>query len=250
MIYFISFGDTLNYNKNKNRICSQADAFKLFDKIIWYNETDLDKTFFEKHKDFFENNKRGFGYWLWKPQIVKQTLNMMNDNDILVYADSGCSLFPTGIDRLKQYIDYVNKYEVGNLSFQLNEFCTEKKFNKGKLINKYNYISDKTLVLEHGNKDNIINQQLMATAFIIRKCDFTINLVEKWLEECEIYNNIDDSKIDSNNYDEFIDHRHDQAIFSLIRKSLGTIIIQDDTYIAYPNWYQRLDIPVHATRIK
>lgn len=250
MIYFISFGDSINYNKNKERICSEAASFQFFDKIIWYDQNDLDSSFLEKHKNFLYNNKRGFGYWLWKPQIVKQTLNLMNDNDILVYADSGCSLFPSGLERLKQYINYVNKYEVGNLSFQLNEYCTEKKFNKGKLINKYNSISEKTIALEQCNKENILNQQLMATVFILRKCDFTIKLVDKWLEECEIYDNINDSKIDSYNYEEFIDHRHDQAIFSLVRKSFGTIIIQDDTYLAYPNWYSRMDIPIHATRIK
>jgi len=249
MIYFISFGDSLNYSKNKERICTQAKSFNLFDNIIWYDESMLDDVFLKKHQKFITTNKRGFGYWLWKPQIIKQTLNQMNNNDILIYADSGCSLFSTGIERLKQYIDYVNKYEVGNLSFQLNDFCTEKKFNKRKLIDKYNYVSDKTIVLEQANKDNVSNQQLMATVFILRKCDFTTQLVDKWLEECEIYSNIDDSNTDDN-YKEFIDHRHDQAIFSLVRKSMGTIIIQDDTYLGYPNWYSRMDIPIHATRIK
>ena len=38
------------------------------------------------------NIKRGGGLWSWKPDVVYTTLNKMNENDILVYCDSGCVL--------------------------------------------------------------------------------------------------------------------------------------------------------------
>ncbi len=30
--------------------------------------------FWKKHGTFIESNPRGYGYWLWKPFIIKETL--------------------------------------------------------------------------------------------------------------------------------------------------------------------------------
>ena len=32
----------------------------------------IDKLFWENHGKIIENNSRGYGYWLWKPYIVKK----------------------------------------------------------------------------------------------------------------------------------------------------------------------------------
>ena len=49
---------------------------------------------------------------------------------------------------------------------------------------------------------------------------------------------------------EFIDHRHDQSLFSLLRKKYGTILIPDETW--YPDFRnpQVLNYPILATRIR
>ena len=46
----------------------------------------------------------------------------------------------------------------------------------------------------------------------------------------------------------FIDHRHDQSLFSLLRKKYGTISIPDETYSE--NWSDSniKNKPIHATR--
>ena len=48
--------------------------------------------FWNNHSEFILANKRGYGYWLWKPYLIMKTLEQMNDNDILVYADCGCEI--------------------------------------------------------------------------------------------------------------------------------------------------------------
>ena len=49
---------------------------------------------------------RGGGYWIWKSHIIKK-INEINDNDILIYLDAGCSInkfvnlyLPPGIDNI------------------------------------------------------------------------------------------------------------------------------------------------------
>ena len=37
-------------------------------------------------------NPRGSGYWIWKSQIILQTLEKMEKNDMLIYIDSGSTL--------------------------------------------------------------------------------------------------------------------------------------------------------------
>ena len=46
-----------------------------------------------------------------------------------------------------------------------------------------------------------------------------INLLEKWLEISYLSNLIDDSPSIETNHDKFVDHRHDQSIFSILCKS-------------------------------
>ena len=71
-----------------------------------------DKEFWKKNGDFIEKNKRGYGYWLWKSYIIKKTMDMMKDGDILLYLDSGCEInilhhtLPNR-DNLSTFIEYV-----------------------------------------------------------------------------------------------------------------------------------------------
>lgn len=53
----------------------------------------------------------------------------MNENDILVYAVSGCELNINGLPRLIEYFNVVNANECGLLSFQMGNIL-EKTWTK------------------------------------------------------------------------------------------------------------------------
>lgn len=92
---FITFGaGGDNYIEAGNRLIEQAKSLELFDKITLYKDADLkaDTEFWEKHGDFIEKNKRGYGYWIWKPYLIKKSMDSMKDGDILLYADCGCEI--------------------------------------------------------------------------------------------------------------------------------------------------------------
>ena len=216
-IIFISFGGPSDkYHDALTRICNQAKSAKIFDKVIGYTETDLqnDTEFWDKHKGFIESNVKGYGYWIWKSYINYKTIAMVDDDDIIVYADCGCELQINNIDRLKFYIDVVKNNDVGILVF--NGFFLEEKYTK----------MDTILNLYCGNYDISNSNQIVATAFVYRKCNNTENIMSLWYRKSCIYHLINDTASISQNSLIFKDHRHDQSVFSLIVKGEGCLTLE------------------------
>jgi hypothetical protein len=232
---FLTFGGPdANYHNAVKRVCAQTRELNVFDEIIGVTDIDLinDKKFYSRHRKFLEKNKRGYGYWLWKSYIVKKQLEKMNENDVLVYADAGCVMNVNGKKRLYEYFDMVNNSEYGMLSFQMD--MPEKSWTKMDIFKHL----DAYELLETG--------QLIATTFVIRKCEHTMKLVNKWYNTCNDYDLINDSPSKSKNDATFKENRHDQSVWSVIRKKYGSIIINDETY--FVNWNDGINNPILAMR--
>jgi hypothetical protein len=75
-INIVSFGSHDNYIDAANRISNQAKKLNIFDTINIYTGDDLkkDNDFWDKHGTFIENNKIGYGYWIWKPYLIYKTI--------------------------------------------------------------------------------------------------------------------------------------------------------------------------------
>jgi len=61
------------------------------DAVIMYGPRDLDEDF-RRENEAILSQKRGAGYWLWKPYIILKTLQQVPENDIVFYYDAGWSL--------------------------------------------------------------------------------------------------------------------------------------------------------------
>ncbi len=237
--YFISFGTTHNYSNSLNRIKQEALALNFYDKVIVYTENDFDQDYLEKHSTFMKKNK-GYGFWMWKSYFVKKTMEIMNEGDILVFADCGCHLVNNhiAINRLESYIRLCNSLDSGNLSFQM---CfPEKSYTKMDVFEKLGELNEK--MMESG--------QLVGGIFILKKCQNTINLINEYYELCQNYNLIDDSESKILNDPTFIVHRHDQSVFSILRKKRGTIIVPDETWFNNFMSPEAQSKPMLATRIR
>ena len=70
--------------------------------IFGVSEQDLSPEFRLRFKDYLTPEHRGFGYYAWKPQIVLQTLELLQDGDKVHWIDSGCHLNPAGSQRLQE----------------------------------------------------------------------------------------------------------------------------------------------------
>lgn len=228
-IICISFGNELFYG-SLDRLKNNVLDFP-FTTSRFYRDTDLKKIpeFWEKHSSFIENNNRGYGYWLWKSFLTLYTLREMNDNDILFYMDAGCSLNKNGISRFNDYIKKVKECQSGIVSFRMHH--KQKTYTKMDVLDLFDS--------SNGDKG-----QIQATCYFIRKCDKTMKIVQEWYDMCCNYHLLDDSPSIIPNDGSFIDHRHDQSIWSLIRYKYSAELYEDETYPSHP------DYPIFASRLR
>ena len=234
---FITFGSHDNYIDAGKRLIRQSITLNLFTESILYTPEYLKTTeFWEMHKDFV--NKRGYGYWLWKPYLVRYTIeNLMKEDDTLVYADSGCTLNKHGRSRLMDYISIVTESDFGILSFRMDHRL-EKEWTKMDIFDHFD-----------ANYSHFLNTgQMIATTFILRKCYHTQNIIDLWYETSCNYYLLNDSPSRLTNDPSFEENRHDQSIFSVIRKIYGSENIPDETY--YEDWNQGYHKPILTTRHK
>ena len=204
-INFITFGSHNNYIDAGKRLLKQASELNLFTQTILYTPDDLKKNidFWDTHNNFINNNKRGYGYMLWKPFLIKKTMENMNEGDILLYLDCGCELDYQKKNNLINIFDIV---KTNKLLYTITHI--EKDWNKMDLIINLDM-----------NKENDLNtQQRQTGAICFLVCAETINLVNEWYKIGSEYHNIDDSPSILKNLKGFCEHRHDQSIFSLLSK--------------------------------
>jgi hypothetical protein len=211
-IHLVSFADGVFKNRAKGFI-NEAEKMDVFNSINVFTFDDLDVNYKNNHREFIYSNPRGFGYWIWKPQIVLQQLELIQENDILVYMDVGFELNHTGRYRFLEYVQLTLAHKYKMLSFSNTH--TEYRWNK----------MDLALRLEiQANSSLLFTSQLAAGFFMFQKNLQNIDLLSQWagLAVADNYHYSDDSASLVANHPMFIEHRHDASIFSLLRKLRGT----------------------------
>jgi hypothetical protein len=215
----------------------------VYDSIVGACEDDLCAEFREHFMDRLLKHTRGFGYMCWKPQIVLQILEEMAWDDTLHWLDAGCHLNPRGRWRLKEYFSLVDAAPSGVLGFQnvppgppldsdSREFPdhSDRRWTKGDLLDRLG-VRDRPDILE--------SQNIGTTTFLIRKCPQSLKFVREWLAiPWESFSFIDDTPSVAPNLADFVEHRHDQSIFSLLGKLYGI-----DTISVFECWYPSITDP-------
>jgi hypothetical protein len=212
---------------NTDRIVGQAKDFNFFDEIKSKNEDDIPK-FIKKHKKFINNNKQGYGFWIWKPKIILDELKKINENDILIYCDAGMYLNINGKKRLLEYLNILKNKNVDILTFSTNDAYKAQYYVKNDAImNYYPQFNDE------------LNCYCYAGLQIIKKTNKSINLINDWLILCENYHFIDRSPSS-----QFTDLPHytgndcDNGLFNLCLakyKNINYSIYPDETNIYINN---------------
>lgn len=197
LINYTNRGEEIQRKKIKELALSTGN----FTSVIEYNPEDIDNDFYIKNKQILDTS-RGGGLWLWKPYFILKTLKTMNLNDILFYLDCDMNL----IGSIDKYIDYMNG---SIMAFQLEDIRLEKQYTKMDLFIKLGC---------QDNKEITDTAQLDASHILFKKNDDVIKFIEQWLEISQNYHLISDEPSIEKNFTEFIEHRHDQSIFSCLSK--------------------------------
>jgi hypothetical protein len=252
-ISFITYGNDA-FKQSKERIVNEAKDTGCFNgQIKAYGPDDLSKEFLEKVASVI-SMPRGGGYWIWKPYVIYDMLNQLNDNDILVYADSGCTLQKSAINRFNEYINMISPetpYCV--LGMRLRAHNRDGSLKNISLKQKI-WTTNKIFEYFHINSDSDIanKEQIHATVIICRKSPESLAIFKKWLnvaeEKPDLFTDEYNSESKRKN-PHFSDNRHDQSIYSIILQippyNKSAKIINDETFDLKPE-----DMFIRATRIR
>ena len=214
-IYLCSFANLYLLPALK-RFYKQAFDMNVFEDIFLYEELTLGKDFKSRFDDKLNYSVRGFGYWCWKPYIILESLKRIEYNDILFYVDIGCHFKKEYSDRMKNYIEMAEKYDI--VVFE-GIGLLDKYWTKADLFKYFNVLD---------NKEITDTNTRFATAIIMKKTDKNIRLVNDWLKVFYTdFSLADDTPSEIKNLDGFIEHRHDQSIFSILSKLYNAKVIDD-----------------------
>jgi len=235
-IHLITYGN-INFNISKKKIVKEAKESAIFDTVKAYAPNDLPQSFRKKFEHILKEPRLG-GYCIWKPCIIRERLKKIQEGDFLVYVDAGCTLNKKGGKRFDEYLEMLNKSKYGILSFSLR--FKEKEWTTKEIFNYFNV---------ELNSEIAESVQLVGGILIMKKNSHLIKIIDLW------YNTLIDNPLlftdayNENQIPEFKENRHDQSVFSIIRKIHGTIIINEiETYFTPFGSEQSLAFPIWATR--
>lgn len=233
-VHLITYGNK-HYTKSKNRLVNEALNTGWFETVIGYEENDLDEDFKCEFKDILKH-ERGAGYWIWKVYFILKRLSEINKDDILVYLDAGCTIHRLGKKRFDDYIEMLN--DDCMISFQMSEY-KEKHYTTKEIFEHFG-VSDVASITESG--------QYLGGIRIMKNNEETLRILQ--LE----YDTYKENKLLVTDYyndkqeDYFIDNRHEQSIFSVIRKMNKTVVLEDETK-QFPLKIRK-NYPFYAKRIQ
>lgn len=225
----------------RRRICRQATELDFYSGVIGASEAQLDPDFRRRYQSILRPDCKGFGYYIWKPRIVKQVLASLQDGDILHYLDAGSHLNPLGLWRLKDYVHFAEEARDGFLGFENKPPAGPLFYDGRTLPDNAEYRLTKGDLLDwfgvRDRPDISRTQQIGATTFIIRKCEQSVNFVNAWNDVFDgRLHLIDDRPSQAPNEAGFFEHRMDQSILSILAK-----LWQVPTVSVFECWYPSLE---------
>lgn len=176
--------------------------------VVCFGPNSLDPEFTVQNHRILSIPKGG-GYWLWKPYLINSILAATNA-EFVIYCDSGSTL----IQPLWTAIDIMRASDASVLAFDLtchNAF--EYQWTKGQLLREMKATDS---VFSHSG-------QIATSAFVLRVDAFSKKLVHDWLKLMQ--NPVFPADVPSadgeGDFPGFIEHRHDQSIYSLLVKKMN-----------------------------
>ena len=192
---FITYGDQ-KYKDSLQRIKKEAEALEIFDEIHLYNDKLLPDLF----QEYVRQYERGGGYWLWKPYVLFDALSKVDEGDIIVYADAGCTLL-----RHTDWKDYFRILKRKEAIF----FITKGKNKKWCKKEVFTFFNPNNSLWRNA-------YQIQATFFMIKKTKSN-EVIKRWYQLATTHPHLfidihQDERFKEN--PSVKEHRHDQAVLT------------------------------------
>lgn len=176
------------------------------DKVIEYTYDKLPDEFKERFKDRFQY-RRGGGYWIWKPYIILDALSKVQDGDYVVYTDAGSAF----VNKIQYLIDAMNREQTDIMAF-----CIEH-------LEKYYTKRDAFILMECDRPEITDTPQIVTGYIIVRKNPRSVAILQQFMNYEEDDRIVTDQPnvMGKENYEGFVENRHDQTVWSLLCKMNG-----------------------------
>jgi hypothetical protein len=196
-----------NFLKQRNLNSRSARLFGGFDQIYSFSTSDIDPEFRAQH-DKILSQKRGAGYWLWKPYFINKVYQELNEGDYLFYCDAG-ALF---INNVRHLIKALEQTTQSVMPFELP--LIEYEWTAESVLRDYR-------AFETGAA---YSNQICATYLLIRKSEQSDLFIQRWFAACQRADHITDDVVLGPLAKA---HRHDQSVLSLVCKEFGLQTFKD-----------------------
>jgi len=238
-IGLVSFGDgSLAYRRAARRVAKQALEFPQVSSSIALRISDL-KIAFPEESANIDWGSRGLGFWAWKPLAVLYAIEFFQPKvSQILYADGGCWINSRA--QAQQRLDeWATSCQAnGAITFSSGAGNSDRRLSKREAID----------VLGKGVELDEV--QRAGTVFMMNR-DYAKDFSKEWWAWCQ------DSMLINDDYDPslqdpcFVEHRHDQSIFSLMSKSRGIPVMPENIDIHPANGSptpEQLSVPIWGSR--
>ena len=201
----VSFAAGKKWYRSQSALIESAKKYKL-SGYINYTDVNTNWEFVKKYNNI-ATETRGYGFWQWKPLIILDAMSMVEYGDYILYVDSGNSI----ISSLDYVFDVAEREEI--VLFENRDGNYNRDTHKNKEWTKRD-----CFVLMDCDEERYYNaMQVDASYQVYKKTDRTLQFLEEYKTFCSNDNIISDlPNITKPNLPEFIDHRHDQSILSIL----------------------------------
>lgn len=238
-VVLVSFADS-RYRNALLRLEQYTNGFPFTERHFHTEKNTFTKSYWRRLKPWLY--RRGYGYWEWKGELVKQYLDKLSEGDYLVWSDAGVywNSSETSLKRFHDYLSFLNE-EKSVLVFQ--EPYIEQEWTKGDVL---------SILDVYDNDDICKTNQMWGGAFIMRKYPASVKLINEWTSINKIEKEyLTDKRSLTPNKKGFKEHRHDQSSFSVLVKRIPHIEIPcNETQVKDNDWSKLRDYPIQARRHK
>jgi hypothetical protein len=214
-VHFCTFGNLPNYARALETITKEAEASGYFDTVNVYTQDTITLT--DTEREFISKNNRGYGYWIWKPNVIESMMNRYLEGDIVIFVDagSGISVTPEARIHMKKWIEDCITHPTHRVAFQIG--FPEEDWTKSDIFEYFGVL---------GNSKITKSGQIPSGFQIYMITPNNKEFIRKYREAIAYnnYRNITDEPSILPNAPTFRENRHDQSFLSVMLKIYGAQI--------------------------
>ena len=172
--------------------------------------------------------------YLWKPYFLNKAYRELKDGDYLIYTDAG-SIF---INKIQYLIDCMEREKLDMMVFSLQKEMLERKYTK----------RDAFVLMGCDNKAFTDTPQSIGGYVVLKKSAFVEKFIAEDLQYAQDERMITEQENTQGleNYPDFVAHRHDQSIWSLMSKKYHIKRFRDPSQFGLVNHYEN-DVEQRST---